>query len=168
MYETVSLDDERNALAIIDQTLLPAREELIFLTELEDIRDAIYHLKVRGAPAIGVAAAIGIYLEARAILNRMRASRQPSTFDAFMTQFRAAKERLNSARPKTAKLRPKMPLRNITRATRYGLLFWKFNRTNRRLLSPSKTTRRKYSRKSCPVICRQMSLMILPIPLETF
>ena len=74
MFDTVSLDEGRGALAIIDQTLLPNREELIYLTEPEEIRDAIYRLKVRGAPAIGVAAAIGYYLAAEAIARELAAS----------------------------------------------------------------------------------------------
>ena len=61
-YETVSLDEENKALVIIDQTKLPGKIEMLSLTEPGDIWDAIYLLKVRGAPAIGVAAAIGIYV----------------------------------------------------------------------------------------------------------
>lgn len=58
-----------NALAgrfeIIDQTLLPAREELITLHTVEDVWQAIRILKVRGAPAIGCAAAFGAVIGAR-------------------------------------------------------------------------------------------------------
>ena len=60
--DTVAFDEDRNALVIIDQTKLPYKTELLALTEAEDIWDAIYLLKVRGAPAIGVAAAIGLYV----------------------------------------------------------------------------------------------------------
>ena len=55
-YETVALDDEQSALVILDQTKLPYEVEVLHLTEQKDIWDAIYLLKVRGAPAIGVAA----------------------------------------------------------------------------------------------------------------
>ena len=61
-YETVSLDEKNHALVIIDQTLLPGEIKMLSLTEIEDIWQAIYLLKVRGAPAIGVSAAIGVYL----------------------------------------------------------------------------------------------------------
>ena len=54
-YETVALDDEQSALVILDQTKLPYEVEVLHLTEQKDIWDAIYLLKVRGAPAIGVA-----------------------------------------------------------------------------------------------------------------
>lgn len=47
-------------LTILDQTLLPGREEYIEIKRREDIWDAIRNLKVRGAPAIGIAAAYGL------------------------------------------------------------------------------------------------------------
>ena len=61
-YETVSLVDEDDALEIIDQTLLPGRIEIIRLHTAKEIWDAIYLLQVRGAPAIGVSAGMGLYL----------------------------------------------------------------------------------------------------------
>ncbi len=66
-YETVSLDIETDELVIIDQTLLPGKTEIIRLKTAQEIWDAIYLLKVRGAPAIGVAAAMGIYILAKQI-----------------------------------------------------------------------------------------------------
>ena len=62
-YETVALDEENHALVIIDQTKLPGEVEILHLTEQKDIWDAIYLLKVRGAPAIGVAGGFGVYLD---------------------------------------------------------------------------------------------------------
>ncbi len=95
-YETVALDDEANAVVIIDQTLLPARTELIRLRTAQEIWDAIYLLKVRGAPAIGVAAAFGIYVLAKGI--------DTEDFDAFYAEFTKQKEFLNSARPTAVNL----------------------------------------------------------------
>ena len=60
-YDTVRLDDENNAVVIIDQTKLPGKIEIISLHTAQEIWNAIYLLQVRGAPAIGVAAAYGIY-----------------------------------------------------------------------------------------------------------
>ena len=62
--DTVRFDDKKQAIVIIDQTKLPGELEMLELREQADIIDAIYHLKVRGAPAIGVAAAYGAYLAA--------------------------------------------------------------------------------------------------------
>lgn len=41
-YDTVRLDDENNAIIIIDQTKLPGSIELIALKTAEEIWDAIY------------------------------------------------------------------------------------------------------------------------------
>ena len=70
-YETVALDDENDALVIIDQTKLPGTTQIISLKTAQEIWDAIYLLKVRGAPAIGVAAAFGIYLLSRQIVTNI-------------------------------------------------------------------------------------------------
>jgi methylthioribose-1-phosphate isomerase len=65
-HDTVALDEPNNALVIIDQTALPGELKLLSLTRLEEFTDAIKTLKVRGAPAIGVAAAFGLYLAVKA------------------------------------------------------------------------------------------------------
>jgi methylthioribose-1-phosphate isomerase len=55
-------------LRIIDQTLLPARYEILSLASVDAVCEAIRSLRVRGAPAIGIAGAYGILvalLEAR-------------------------------------------------------------------------------------------------------
>lgn len=56
-FETLRWDD---GLYIIDQTLLPNEYRIIELTDLESIAEAIVSLRVRGAPAIGCAAAYGL------------------------------------------------------------------------------------------------------------
>lgn len=63
--DTVRLSEAGDALVIIDQTLLPNEVRYLRLRETEDICEAIRLLRVRGAPAIGVAAAFGAYLAAR-------------------------------------------------------------------------------------------------------
>ena len=52
-------------LVLLDQTLLPGREVEQDYTRWEDVAEAIRALVVRGAPAIGVAAAFGVVLAAR-------------------------------------------------------------------------------------------------------
>ncbi len=59
--DTVSIDREAGALVLIDQTKLPGETVLLSLTGAEEIHEAIRSLRVRGAPAIGVAAAIGLW-----------------------------------------------------------------------------------------------------------
>ncbi|RIK67714.1 MAG: S-methyl-5-thioribose-1-phosphate isomerase [Planctomycetota bacterium] len=48
------------ALELIDQTLLPTQVATLTCTRLEQVWEAIKSLRVRGAPAIGVAAAYGV------------------------------------------------------------------------------------------------------------
>jgi methylthioribose-1-phosphate isomerase len=94
--ETVAFDEAKNALVIIDQTKLPGKIEMLSLTKQEDIHKAIYLLQVRGAPAIGVAAAIGVYLAAREI--------SATDYNSFYIQFKKAKDYLASARPTAVNL----------------------------------------------------------------
>jgi methylthioribose-1-phosphate isomerase len=47
---------------IIDQTRLPLEKSIISIESGKEMWDAIKTLKVRGAPAIGIAAAFGVYL----------------------------------------------------------------------------------------------------------
>ncbi len=69
LKDTLWLDDAKSALVIIDQTLLPNEEYFAELTTTDEIADAIKRLRVRGAPAIGVAAACGAYLAAKKALR---------------------------------------------------------------------------------------------------
>ncbi len=47
-------------LLLLDQTLLPAQERYIGVQSAAQVADAIYRLRVRGAPLIGIAAAMGL------------------------------------------------------------------------------------------------------------
>lgn len=95
-YETVALEDDESSVVIIDQTLLPGRTQLIHLKTAEEIWDAIYLLKVRGAPAIGVAAAFGIYILAKGI--------DTEDYAVFYKNVMKQKEYLNSSRPTAVNL----------------------------------------------------------------
>ncbi len=50
---------------LIDQTLLPGRLELVRISNVKSLFESIRSLKVRGAPAIGIAAAMGLVLAVR-------------------------------------------------------------------------------------------------------
>jgi methylthioribose-1-phosphate isomerase len=58
---------ENDKLSLIDQTLLPGRLEYIPITTLSECIEAIKSLRVRGAPAIGVCAAYGLYTVAQSL-----------------------------------------------------------------------------------------------------
>ncbi len=95
-YETVDIDFETGELVIIDQTKLPAKTEIIRLSTAKEIWDAIYLLQVRGAPAIGVSAAFGIYILASKIEN--------DTYDGFYEEFVKQRDYLDSSRPTAVNL----------------------------------------------------------------
>ena len=95
-FDTVALDEENRALVIVDQTRLPNEEIILHLKTQEEIIEAIYLLKVRGAPAIGVAAAYGVYLAALEI--------ETEDYDTFLAAFRKAAADLNAARPTAVNL----------------------------------------------------------------
>lgn len=94
--DTVALDPETEELVILDQTRLPGQTVFLRLSTAEAIYQAIYTLQVRGAPAIGVAAAIGIY----AVCRRM-----PDTdYETFAAEFERIRAYLVSARPTAVNL----------------------------------------------------------------
>jgi methylthioribose-1-phosphate isomerase len=94
--ETVYLDDENDAVVLIDQTLLPNEVRYIHLTTQPEIREAIRELRVRGAPAIGITAGYGAYLGVK--------NSALEDFDEFYEVFKAVKQYLASARPTASNL----------------------------------------------------------------
>ncbi|WP_226643103.1 S-methyl-5-thioribose-1-phosphate isomerase [Mesobacillus subterraneus] len=94
--QSVRLDDERDMLVLLDQTLLPNEKKFLELKELKDIWDAIYFLKVRGAPAIGIAAAYGVYLGAK--------KSEADSYEELYEDFKKAKDYLASSRPTAVNL----------------------------------------------------------------
>src|SRR5262249_28604934 len=60
-----TIDWVDGAIEIIDQTALPDEVRVLRLSTVEDLVDAIRRLAVRGAPALGVAGALGVALAVR-------------------------------------------------------------------------------------------------------
>src|SRR5437588_10095662 len=60
MIKTVEWTDE--GVRMIDQRLLPTERQYLMLRSCEEVADAVRQMVVRGAPAIGVSAAMGIAL----------------------------------------------------------------------------------------------------------
>jgi methylthioribose-1-phosphate isomerase len=114
-----TIDWVDDAIVIIDQTALPARETWLRLSTVEQVVDAIVRLAVRGAPALGIVGAMGVALAARehaddpvaldAAVRRLEtarptavnlargvrhaAARLPTGFDAVLTAARALSDR---------------------------------------------------------------------------
>ena len=61
----VLYDEAMDAVRVLDQRRLPAEEAWLDLASADEVAEAIRVLAVRGAPAIGVAAAYGLAVEAR-------------------------------------------------------------------------------------------------------
>ncbi len=106
---TVELDESKCVMRIIDQTLLPGETRVIELKTAQEIWDAIYLLKVRGAPAIGVAAGYGIYILACEIADEImtEAPADESSEQAareFYARYKEKSDYLNSARPTAVNL----------------------------------------------------------------
>lgn len=91
-----SLQWNGQSLRILDQTKLPLELEYIDATTLFDIRDAIVKLKVRGAPAIGLAAAYGLYLGVKDL--------EIEEIEQFREETRKLADELISARPTAVNL----------------------------------------------------------------
>ena len=94
--DTVLLSEDKKSIVILDQTLLPGEIKYLNLSKAEDIWEAIYALRVRGAPAIGVAAGYGIYVIASQI--------ETDNMDEFCKQFKEKKAYLDSSRPTAVNL----------------------------------------------------------------
>ena len=94
--ETVYLDDENNAVVLLDQTLLPNEIKYLHLTTQPEIWEAIKELRVRGAPAIGITAAYGAYLGVK--------NSSVDDFELFFEVFTSVKQYLASARPTAVNL----------------------------------------------------------------
>lgn len=93
MLDITPLKFDKDELTILDQTLLPGEEVWIKLETAEDVWDAIKKLKVRGAPAIGVCAAYGLYVSVR-----------EGKDEGFRELVRSTAEYLNSSRPTAVNL----------------------------------------------------------------
>jgi methylthioribose-1-phosphate isomerase len=92
--EPIRWQDER--LELLDQTLLPSRTVFEPQTSLESVYAAIRGLKVRGAPAIGIAAAYGLVVAMQ--------PHRTAAGDTFMSALHAAADQLRVARPTAVNL----------------------------------------------------------------
>ncbi|MBC5687731.1 S-methyl-5-thioribose-1-phosphate isomerase [Mediterraneibacter sp. NSJ-55] len=94
--DNIKLSKDKRAVIIIDQTKLPGITEYLTLTTVEEFYEAILKLRVRGAPAIGICAAYGMYCLAQTI--------DTTKYEAFHKKFHEYKEYLNSSRPTAVNL----------------------------------------------------------------
>lgn len=90
------LNETKDKLVLIDQTLLPNEERFLELDKAEDIWEAIKKLRVRGAPAIGIAAAFGLYV--------CTLKSKATTVGDFKKEFEEVRDYLATSRPTAVNL----------------------------------------------------------------
>ena len=88
--------NNKNELVILDQTRLPGEEKYLTLETKEDVYVAIKKLRVRGAPAIGIAAAFGLYVATR--------DSEAADLKEFTEEVKTTAEYLKKARPTAVNL----------------------------------------------------------------
>jgi len=87
---------KNGAVRLLDQSRLPARVEFLDCRDYAAVGRAIKELKVRGAPAIGVTAAMGVALGAQALTE--------TDYDAFTEGVAAICDHLAATRPTAVNL----------------------------------------------------------------
>jgi methylthioribose-1-phosphate isomerase len=92
----IQLSDDGRSVIIIDQTLLPNVTKYISLQTAEELYEAIYTLRVRGAPAIGIFAAYALYILAKQIKTK--------DYKRFSSEVQKYSAYLNSSRPTAVNL----------------------------------------------------------------
>ncbi len=92
----VRLGDDERSVVILDQTLLPNRTEYLTLTDKDAMWEAIYALRVRGAPAIGIFAAYSMAVLAQRI--------DAPDYADFCKEYFRLSDYLNSSRPTAVNL----------------------------------------------------------------
>jgi methylthioribose-1-phosphate isomerase len=89
MYQPIQWKNDH--IMLLDQTKLPGEEVYLKCRNLDAVADAIKRLAVRGAPALGVVAAMAVALEARNI--------QSSSTEGFYQELQKLCDRILSTRP---------------------------------------------------------------------
>ena len=94
MIKTIEYVD--GVVRMIDQTRLPTEKVFVDCKTIEEVGQAIKTMIIRGAPAIGVAAAMGVSLGADTI--------SASSFDDFFKEMEQQCEHLGKSRPTAVNL----------------------------------------------------------------
>src|ERR1700740_1796418 len=90
------IGDTEGCVRLLDQTLLPTEVQYRDCRTVEEVWEAIRSLRVRGAPAIGVAAAMGVVIGMQKLPDRQRGS--------FERRLREVADFLRTSRPTAVNL----------------------------------------------------------------
>lgn len=92
---------EDSSLFILDQRKLPLKEIYYQADTLKKVRYSIKEMLVRGAPAIGIVTAIGVYIGLKEVQSKLTF---PFTKKSLLTLFTRIEKSLSSARPTAVNL----------------------------------------------------------------
>ncbi len=92
--DTIKWDNGK--IKLIDQTLLPGKFKYVICKDIEALRKSIKTLQVRGAPAIGIAGALGAVLGIK--------NSKAGNFDRFMNELKKVTRYIASSRPTAVNL----------------------------------------------------------------
>jgi len=103
--DNVRLREDNKAVVILDQSLLPNKTEYLELETPPQMYDAIFELKVRGAPAIGICAAYCMsVLAQKAFDDTDETASEKAQVEAFIEAMKAYGRYLKSSRPTAVNL----------------------------------------------------------------
>ncbi len=109
--DNLRLSDNSDAVVLLDQSILPGETKYLTLSGREELYEAIYSLRVRGAPAIGIFAAYAIY-----VLSKQTAA---VDYDPFYAEFTNNSDYLDASRPTAVNLRKALDrMDGVVRANR--------------------------------------------------
>ncbi|HEY5004149.1 MAG TPA: S-methyl-5-thioribose-1-phosphate isomerase [Ktedonobacteraceae bacterium] len=97
-------DAQLAAVCMLDQSLLPQQVIVLHLTHEQQVADAIATLKVRGAPAIGVTAALGMLLALHRFLYTWPSANEPPSAALLQTHLISVGQLLRRTRPTAVNL----------------------------------------------------------------
>ncbi len=101
-FFTLRLTDD-DIVEMLDQRKLPEETVYVRLKDYKEVYGAIKDMAVRGAPAIGVSAAFGLYLGAKSLLGPPEAP-EAGDYETFKSRFFAICDFMFSARPTAVNL----------------------------------------------------------------
>ena len=153
-FTTVAWSPDRRSVRLLDQRLLPESEHYFEVRAVDEMIRAIRTLAVRGAPAIGVAAALGLVVALEHALESLPHGRSPRQTLALLA---AA---LEAARPTAVNLRWALQrLLALAASVRDEQLLSALRTEATRILDEDRTMCDAIGQAGAPLICEGASIL---------
>ncbi len=104
MKKTYPLIWKSRVLFLLDQRALPGKERYLACRTLKDVQKCIQGMVIRGAPALGVAAAFAMVLEARRVFDKLNSQGNSYSFTRLLKHLTLAGSALQQTRPTAVNL----------------------------------------------------------------